>query len=478
MKIETAKLRDGRTIDFVPQMIGEGGMKQVFFTPDKSSVVCFFKDAADAGRVSRLEAVLGKFNPTTDVTTGRYFSQLYCWPTGVVVSPRLGVVCPTYPKNFFFQAGPWVGKEKEGKWFTGRTGGGKALRELLPPEERGTWINYFGLCIQMARAVKRLHVAGLAHSDLSPKNILVDPSSGQCIVIDIDSLVVPGLFPPDVLGTTGYIAPEVLATVSLPLTDPKRKHPCVATDQHALPVLLYEYLLFRHPLKGPKVNSTASAEEDDLLSMGAKALFIEHPADSSNRPKDLRIPFDVLGPHLKDLFLRAFVNGLHSPNMRPIALEWEKALLKTWEIMYHCTNASCSHQWFVVHDKSVTRCPFCGTRPGSEIVRLQLRKEAKPGMWVKDGEITIWNGKMIHSWHVFDNVYMNENLKDSDKEPLADCQLVQGQWLLINRKLTSLTSPGGNRVPPNSAVALKHGAQIRLSQEPHGRIAEVAVHPT
>lgn len=478
MRTETAKLRDGRTIEFVSSMIGEGGMKQVYFTPDKSSVVCFFKDAADASRVARLEAVLGKYNPTMDPSTGKYFSQLYCWPTGIVVSPRLGVVCPTYPKNFFFRAGPWTGKEKEGKWFTGKTGGGKPFRELLPPEERGTWINYFRLCIQMARAVRRLHVAGLAHSDLSPRNILVDPSSGQCIVIDIDSLVVPGLFPPDVLGTTGYIAPEVLATVGLALNDPKRKHPCVATDQHALPVLFYEYLLFRHPLKGPKVNSTVSAEEDDLLSFGAKALFVEHPSDTSNRPKDLKVQFEVLGPHLKELLLRAFVEGLHSPNKRPTALEWETALLKTWELMYHCTNGSCSHQWFVAYDRRVTRCPFCGVKPGSEVVRLQLRKEAKPGTWVKDGEVTIWHGKTIHKWHVFDNIRLNENLQPADKESVADCQLVNGQWLLINRKLTSLTSPGGNRVAADNAVALKHGAQIRLSQEPHGRIAEVEVYST
>ena len=395
-----------------------------------------------------------------------------------MVSPRLGVVCPTYPGNFFFKGGPWAGKEKEGKWFTGRTGAGKPFRELMPPEERGSWLNYFAICIQMARAVRRLHLAGLSHSDLSPKNVLVDPSMGKCIVIDIDSLVVPGLFPPDVLGTSGYIAPEVLATVGLPINDPKRKHPCASTDQHALAVLLYEYLLYRHPLQGPKVNSTSSAEEDDQLSLGSKALFVEHPTDHSNRPKNLGFPLDVLGPHLKELFLRAFVKGLHAPNERPTAWDCEKALLKTWEQMYRCVNPSCSHQWFVVFDKSVTRCPFCKSKPGPQIVRLQLRKESKPGSWVKDGEVTIYDQKLIHKWHVFDNVSVNETLQPVDKEPLADCQIFQGEWVLINRKLNSLTSPGGNRVPVGSCVALKHGAQIRLSQEPHGRIAEVEVHST
>ncbi len=35
---------------------------------------------------------------------------------------------------------------------------------------------------------------------------------------------------------------------------------------------MYQYLLVRHPLEGPRRNSTASAEEDDLLSFGAIAL--------------------------------------------------------------------------------------------------------------------------------------------------------------------------------------------------------------
>ena len=30
MQTETATLDDGRTIEFIPQMIGEGGMKKVF----------------------------------------------------------------------------------------------------------------------------------------------------------------------------------------------------------------------------------------------------------------------------------------------------------------------------------------------------------------------------------------------------------------------------------------------------------------
>ncbi len=70
-----------------------------------------------------------------------------------------------------------------------------------------------------------MHSAGLAHSDLSYKNVLIDPVSRTAAIIDIDGLVVPGKFPPDVIGTADFIAPEVLATKHLNKTDQNRKLP-------------------------------------------------------------------------------------------------------------------------------------------------------------------------------------------------------------------------------------------------------------
>lgn len=483
MTTARATLRDGTTVDFLTEMIGDGAMKEVYFTPDRKSVVCFYKDAAagaDPRRMQRLEAILGKYNPTVPRTQGgaapneadaHYFRALFCWPTAIVLKPRFGLVTPTYPANFFFPTGPDFikGKEKNGVRFIGRTN--RRLLEQFAPAELGTWINYFALCIQMARAVARLHNAGLAHSDLSPNNVLVDPSGGKSIVIDIDSLVVEGLYPPDVLGTKGYIAPEVLATIHLPLKDPQRKHPSARTDQHALAVLIYQYLLRRHPLDGRKIPAAHSAEEQDLLSFGSQALFSEHPADASNRPEEADyIPCTSLGPLLGDLFQRAFVQGLHAPSDRPTALEWLRGLIKTWDMLVSCSNASCSHKWFVVGSPADTKCPFCRTKLKGPLPLLRFRAERRPGQWMPDGQLVVYHNLTVFKWHAFDNLFPGP---ESDRTPQAYCAFHEGRWLLINQNLTSLTSPGGNRVPPGQAVELKDGAQIRLSQETHGRMAEV-----
>lgn len=481
MTIVDAILRDGTKVQFeLTDDPPAGGMKKTYFSPDRSYVVQFFHNqtaALDPQRLARLEAILGKHNPTVPQNCGgaapneisaNYFKKLFCWPTGIVISPEIGIVAPTYPDNFFFTDGQFKGREKEGGWYLGNK-----TRQLLPKSELGNWKNYFSLCICMARAIRRLHLAGLAHSDLSSKNILIDPAQGVSVVIDVDSLVVPSLYPPDVLGTPGYIAPEVLETQHLSLNDPNRNYPCAATDQHALAVLIYQYLLLRHPLQGPKLHSKISTEEDEQLAMGSKALFIEHPTDNSNHLNDLKVPCRVLGNELNNLFHRAFVDGLHAPHQRPAASEWERGLVKTWDLLIPCANNSCTHQQFVLYDKDNICCPFCNTPySNNSFPLLKLRSERRPGQWLLDSQVAIYHNQSLFSWHIFDNAQAGET---ADKTPLAYCVFHEGKWLLINQALDSLTSPGGNRVPIGNAVELKDKAQIRLSQQLHGRIAEVQI---
>lgn len=476
-QIKKAILTDGREVEYVfdPDKVMEGGMMQFFFTPDRSSVVCYFKDQSDPTKRARLEAVVGKFNPTTG-PHGEYWKKYFCWPTGIIQAPRLGYICPAHPSNYYFKEGPFNGQVKNASWFMGKTSGGKPFRDLMPPSERGTWINHFRASLILARILRRLHSFGMACSSLGPGDIYLDPSTGSVYLYRIEDLVIPSLFPPDVIGTPGYIAPEVLATYHLPIKDPNRKHPCIGTDLYALAVLIYQFLLFRHPLKGPKVNSNKSAEEDDLLSLGSKALFIEHPTDRSNRPpdKDLKPTYDALGPHLVALFNQAFIDGLHSPDRRPIASAWERAFQKTWDLLHPCANPACTHKWFVAWQKGHQTCSFCGTKVAGTVLKLNFHKEARPGTWLPDGELVVYNGIPIMKWHVFDNITPNETLSDAERtEILADCQLYNGKWLLINRKVGHMVSPAGNPIPPNSAIELKPGVQFRLSTEPHGRMVEV-----
>ena len=485
-----ATLADGRKIQYViKDNPPRGGMKYTYFSPDKSYVVQFYNDPTVTGDINlrrRIESIIGKYNPTrseqaggakgNSVVMASYFSSKFCWPTAIVTQPEFGIVCPAYPSNYFFGNNAAVipeldkeikGKDKKSKWFTSTK-----LRSYLHQSELGDFRMMLSICISLTRSIRRMHQAGLAHSDLSCNNVLADPTTGSCVVIDIDSLVVPGLYPPEVMGTPGYIAPEVLETAGLPFGDPKRKLPSAYTDQHALAVLIYEYLLLRHPLVGPKIHSN-DPNMDDYLAMGPNALFIENPKDRSNRPKDLKVTIRDLGPELENLFIRAFVDGLHNPNARPTAMEWEKALVRTWDHLHPCSNPNCKEKWFIMHDPNQPVCPFCGTRvKKGDVVCLTLKSQirGKTGQWIKSGELVIYDEMPLFKWHVFANTFPDEK---TDRERVAYIAKVKGQWYLVNININGMTSPKGNLVPKGGGVLLTEGTVFRMSGNDNGLLVEV-----
>jgi len=487
-----ATTTEGAQIEFVDKVIGQGGMKDVYFSPDRSYVVGFFRDQQDAQAKDRLTTITGTYRDRIfNQAGGEYWKELFCWPSAVVEhNGRLGVVAPTYQKHFFFEWGSRnddflciKGKEKEGKWFASASN----QNRFLDLRERGTWLNYLRICILLARAVKRLHAAGLAHSDLSYKNCLVDPARGNASIIDIDGLVVPGKFPPDVVGTPDFIAPEVVMTNHLSKHDPNRKLPCINTDRHALAVLIYMYLLYRHPLRGDKVHHE-DPQQDEMLSMGANALFVEHPSDKSNRIKVQNVkqselpwkdtsktPYTVTGPYLVPLFKRTFINALHRPNDRPTADEWETALVKTVDLIQPCQNLSCEQKWYVFDNSTKPICPFCGTPYKGKLPVLNLYSSRKEGNYKPDNHrLMVYTNQSLFPWHVNRNVAPNERLTPEQKKRVGYFVLHNGSWWLVNEHLQDLMDVDSKvKIAIGDKVELKDGLKLLLSREDGGRLVIV-----
>ena len=483
---------DGTDVEFIDDGDPKSGaMKEVYFSPDKSYVVAFYRQKQDFRAIERLQKIVGDYRENLlNGSNGDYWKELFCWPTKMVTwNDRTGIVVPTYNKKYFFQSGPRQGKEKEGKWFASAF----LCNRFLTKQEKGNWFLRFKMCIKMARAVRRMHAVGLSHSDLSFKNVLVDPETGSACVIDIDGLVVPGKYPPDVVGTPDFIAPEVMETKTLALDDPNRHLPNRETDLHALAVLIYMYLFQRHPLKGKKVNSMDETLDEEL-SMGKKALFIEHPTDRSNRPDLAQVskfdlpqgdvekrPYTLAGPYLKPLFDRAFIAGLHDPKKRPTALEWEEALIKTVDLMQPCTNPNCEEGWYVFNNKMRPQCPFCGHQYKGILPVLDLYysprndKDFQP----ENHRLMVYDQQCLYKWHINRNIVPNEKLKPEDAKSVGDFQIVNGKWVLINRSLDSMfvIEHGGNKrqIPKNSYVELKEGLNVLFTTEPGGRLAHVTL---
>lgn len=487
------KTVDGQDVEYVDVIIGSGAMKDVYFSPDKKYVVAFFKTPQDFQAKERLLMITGKYRQSIfNQIGGDYWSGLFCWPTAIVEHEgRTGLLAPTYPKQFFFEFGSRnndmlgiKGKDKEGKWFASAN----LRNRFIDPRELGDWQTHVRVTLLLSRAVRRMHFAGLAHSDLSYKNVLVDPSKGMACIIDVDGLVVPGKFPPDVVGTPDFIAPEVVKTSHLAKNDPNRKLPRQETDRHALAVLIYMYLLYRHPLRGGKVHDINDELRDDMLTMGERALFVEHPTDRSNRinlknvkPTELpwsdtnKIPYTITGPYLAPLFLQAFVAGLHDPAMRPSAMDWETALVKTVDLIQPCKNTSCEQKWYVFDNSTNPCCPFCSTPFQGELPILNLYSSRKEGSFRPDNHrLMVWTGQSLYQWHSNNLIAPNEKLSEAQRKRVGYFIFHDDKWLLVNEGLHDMMDVSTKDIVPiGGKIELTDGRQILLSKGDGGRLIVV-----
>lgn len=494
-KIITATSHKGKQIQWADKCIGSGTMKDVYFSPDKSYVVGFYRDKEkfDARAKDRLNTIVGTYKEQIiDGPNGDYWAKLLCWPYDTVEHNGLtGVVVPVYDKHFFFAHGSIKndylgikGQEKNGKWFASA----KNQNRFLDEREKGDLLSYLRISILLSRATKRLHAGGLAHSDLSYNNVLIDPEGRNASIIDIDGLVVPGKFAPDVMGTPDFVAPEVIITKHLNSSDPNRKLPSILTDRHALSVLIYMYLLFRHPLKGGKVYDQDPVKDDEK-AMGLNALFIEHPTNKNNRPNlndvhpaelpyaDIdKLPYTILGPYLKELFDKAFIEGLHNPQKRPSANDWEDALVKTVDLLQPCPNPQCTHKWFVFDNKLSPKCPYCNTPYREALPVLNFYStRGNTGKYLPDNHrLMVYHNQYIYKWQTNRLVAPNEKLSDIYKKPQGYFVKHQGKWALVNQNMSELKDITNNKeIPIGQYVVLEDNSKILLEKGNGGRLALV-----
>jgi DNA-binding helix-hairpin-helix protein with protein kinase domain len=240
-----------------------------------------------------------------------------------------------------------------------------------------TWADYLYLTRKLASVIGILHRKGCAHTDISYKNFLADLDRGSAVLIDVDGLVVEHYLPPQVSGTWGFMAPEIVMG---------QASPTEKTDRHSLAVLIFQTLLFRNPLK-PLITYDEDQEKDQALSWGPKAQFSEYPDNwtNPNRPEWLGVPllrggelsYKILTPALQSLSKRAFVEGLFDPDKRPLVEEWEKALAVAVDQLWTCTKCQ---QPFIypswLRPRGRRSCPFCGQRvqpPYPKVVEIYQR---------------------------------------------------------------------------------------------------------
>lgn len=475
-------LRSGQILSVdESRRLGVGSFKEVLACSDRSLVVARYlpKMIDSKEQLGRLELILGKFNPTVlkkegggaeDATEADYYRSLFCWPIDTVLQPKLGVLLPHFADRFFFKESPW--RDAKAPYSKLKTLNEFINRHKMREGVSGTLLSYLQIGLLLSRAVKRLHIgAGLTHTDLSANNVLIDPADpprtpAACCLFDNDMLAVRGSFAPRAKGTAGYIAPEIVTG---------RAGPSVDADKHSLSVILYRMLFGRHPLLGKKLHSDATTlDENETLSLGDRAVFVEHPSDDSNRPDEsIKVPLSWYGEGLASLFLKAFVTGIHSPAKRPLAVQWEDAFVSTIDHLYPCGNDACTARWFVI-DSPRTKivCPWC--KWSRAVPVIFLRFATMKG--VLSRSLTVWRGGTVNEWHLIPGRSPGPH---SARTPLGllDFDTAHRMWVLDNQQISWIRGVHGatsdykigDRVPLQPGTRYMYG----IGAEPVGLLEVV-----
>ena len=465
----------------------KGAMKDLHECDRDGYVLAFYRDPATKEIEDRLYDITEKYSDRIFTgLDGDYWNKLFCWPVDIVRDEArglTGLVVPRFPKEFFFEYGSkdddqlgLKGKEKQSGWFTT-----DKTTSLLHEKERGSWGDMLSASTKLARAIRRLHASGLAHSDLSYKNVLVDPVERRVMLLDIDGLVVPEKHKPEVSGTPDFIDPLVVKTSHLPIDDPARITPSIKTDWHALAVLVYCYLFRRHPLRGGRQVHSEDPDLDESLSMGAKACWVEHPDNmpttgcvSNSTPwGNLNtLPYTIAGPLLSALFTRAFTDGLQNANERPTADEWELALSHTCDQLRPCHNSKCVGEWYVQLPETKC-CPFCQYESPSLPTLNFFTKRQESLIDEKRFIVAHSNGAHLFPWHTNTLTSPNE-FYDIDEQPPVGKFIEQDSIIHFQNLSHEGFTVNGKSISIRESVELKNDDEWNFD-EPSARTLKVAI---
>lgn len=391
----------------------------------------------------------------------------------------VGVITLPLNKRFFFEKGRFIGQLKECKLFTSA----RIRNKYIETEQKGSWRNYYQICLKIAQITKLIHQVGLIYSDLSYNNIVIDPLTEGAYLVSYDQLTTSNT-PCYISPHCDFVAPEYIANRNSSHHDNNWGWANIETNNHALAILIYQLLLYRHPLRGGKVHDL-DATKDEELSMGKMALFIEHPTDQSNRPKvqnispielpqgDVtKLPYTICGPYITDLFDKAFIHGLHNPIKRPTAKDWVIALNKTMDLLLPCKNQECESKWFVFDNSKKTKCPFCGNDYSDDFAVLNFYSSNNNGKFLYDNhKLIVYDNQYLYKWHknrftTTEDVFLPEN-----KVPIADFHFQNGKWNMINRSLPELWDKDTDtKIEIGQAVELTEGKKILLGKNDGDRL--------
>ncbi|MEB3199080.1 MAG: protein kinase [Synechococcaceae cyanobacterium] len=230
-------------------------------------------------------------------------------------------------------------------------------------------------CFHLVEAFHALHSKGLCYKDISLGNLFLDPLTGDILVCDNDNVDVNGSDLGGVLGTPGFMAPEVLLG---------RERPGTNSDLFSLAVLLFRLLTRHDPFLGAMELQIRCLDEPARRRLyGQDPVFIFAADDERNRPHPdthsaALATWPIYPAHLQSLFQQSLGGGARDPALRVYTGQWLKALSRCLDQRRLCS--SCGQEVFTEPGQP-GHCWACGAElhPTIRLLTPSCAVHAQPG---------------------------------------------------------------------------------------------------
>lgn len=275
----------------VQNLLGAGGQGEVYSVASggKSyALKWYFKGSATKSQKKTLEAIISKGSPDSS----------FLWPMELVTPPGsdvFGYIMPLRPKNF------------------------KSIVDLMKNKAQPSFYTLCRTAFNAAKGYQKLHAMGAKYQDISFGNLFFDEDTGDVLICDNDNVSFENSKSGDILGTPGFMAPEIVR---------REKMPSRNTDLYSLSVLLFYLFMVNHPLDGKLEASIKCMDMAARVKLyGTDPVFIFDPDNKTNRPlkgyhDNALIYWPLYPERLREMFTKAFTVGLKSPNRRVTEPEW------------------------------------------------------------------------------------------------------------------------------------------------------------
>ena len=83
----TLTATDGSTVEFYDEIKAQGGVKDVYFSVDKTYVVAFYRKPVNGNDKARINDIVNVHRPRifTNDKAGQYWADFFAWPTKMVL---------------------------------------------------------------------------------------------------------------------------------------------------------------------------------------------------------------------------------------------------------------------------------------------------------------------------------------------------------------------------------------------------------